>query len=152
MSFITLSRILAYSGTLPFIYSALTAWSIAPFTDQLAVNVADWGMAYTAIILSFLSGMQWVYAMDMAKNSADQKRAIQLLVNANMIAIWAWFMWGLMPSAIAYLGMAFAFVWMLWLDYIGLTPVRTQNWFWNLRWQVTLIATCSLIFSFCASH
>jgi hypothetical protein len=143
-NFITLSRVLAYAGTLPFIGATLDAWSVLPLSQWFGISLSAWAMAYAAVILSFLAGMHWVYAM-MAHTQSMQTGGIGLLINANVVALWAWIMWGLSPYVFATLGLAAGFLWMLWWDASNRTPAKETPWFWSLRWQATLIAVISLL-------
>ena len=145
MNFATQSRWLAYAGTLPFIYCALAAWSLAPFVDLLPIDTNYLITSYAVIILSFLAGMHWIYALEAERKEHSTKRAIFLLLNANLIALWAWGMWGLSDTVYADFGLAFAFTWMLWLDAIEITPAKHDATFWQLRRHATTIAISALL-------
>jgi hypothetical protein len=138
-----MARALVYAGTLPFIALMLTSAGWLPNPLIAPFDTLRWGMAYSAVILSFITGIHWMLAIDAKNLTAPQAK--WLLLNSNIMALWAWGMWGLQENAMSWLGMALGFVWMLWLEARTLQRSGPWAWFWPLRWQATSIATISLV-------
>lgn len=137
------ARALVYAGTLPFFALMLSALGWLPNPLFAAFDTLSWGMAYAAVILSFITGIHWMLALD-GKN-LTQSLAKWLLLNSNLVALWAWLMWGLQDHALSWFGMALGFIWLLWLEVRVVKLPSLWPWFWTLRWQATTVATISLV-------
>ncbi|WFE68935.1 DUF3429 domain-containing protein [Thiomicrospira sp. R3] len=145
MSPITLAQTLTYLGTLPFIYGGLAHLGLAPFAAWLPFAIDSALLAYAAVILSFLAGIHWGLALGKLDRYDQKPLARRLLWMSNIIALWAWLMWLLPSSVLAFWGMALGFAVMLAVDWRWLTLAQTQAWFWRLRWQASFIAMLSLV-------
>ena len=95
------ARLLTYAGAIPFILlSFLAVVDIHYLFDK---SIASIFTLYAAIILSFVSGMHFAYAI------LQHHRAKQLLVASNIITLLSWlgilinFKWGLCLLIIGYI-------------------------------------------------
>ena len=129
-----IAQALTYSGTLPFmlaIAAILVRWNPAGAQHDVAL--------YGAIIVSFLSGIQWGVFLQ-----ADEKSPYNLFIISNVFALAAWASL-LMGSALASFSIQLAcLALILLLDYrlarVGLIP----RWFYDLRRNATGIVIVSL--------
>lgn len=77
---------LAYAGLIPFVLGALLIWLLAGYNLEAHAFVALGLSAYAAVIISFLGGIHWGLAM------------------RQQIPSPAPFVWGVVPSLLAWVG------------------------------------------------
>lgn len=120
------TRILTWSGLLPFVAIALIAVLAAPHWLELLLT------AYAALILSFLAGTLW------ARHLLGERTRPRLLIASNLLVLAAWPAI-LLPIAWASLWLAALFAAHLALD----EPWRgygMPGWYRRLRLSVSLAA------------
>ena len=82
---------LAYAGLIPFVAGALLVWAVR---DEVQAYVALALSAYAAVVLSFLGGIHWGFAMRQPQPAAQTppqaRPATAMLV------------WGVVPSLVAW--------------------------------------------------
>lgn len=107
-----------------------------------AMDVDHWAMAYSAVILSFITGIHWMLVVE--PKHMTERQATWLLLNSNLVALWAWLMWGLQDDSLSWFGMTLGFIWLLWLEVRVVKLPSISPWFWTLRWQASAVAVLSL--------
>lgn len=143
MSLMHLARGLVYAGTLPFWFLLFASFGGVPSSLLGLMEVSRWGLAYAAVILSFISGIHWMLALE--ARQMTERQAKWLLLNSNVVALWAWLMWGLQAEPLSWFGMALGFIGLLWLEVRLAKLPRVWSGFWSLRWQASAIAVVSLV-------
>ncbi len=78
---------LAYAGLVPFVAGALLVWAVR---DDVLDYVALALSAYAAVVLSFLGGIHWGFAMRQPQPQPQTRPATAALV------------WGVVPSLVAW--------------------------------------------------
>jgi hypothetical protein len=130
-----LAQGLTYAGALPLVLSALalTLGYISPAGATLLC------MSYSAIILSFLSGIHWAVYLFFAAQCPRN-----LLLTSNIVALLAWLSLLAMHSTWVLLLQILCFLYLLVLDAklhtVGLIP----RWFFSLRRNVTTLVVLTL--------
>lgn len=131
-------------GTLPFIASAAMVWLPLPaewMIDKPLVIRAVSG--YSAVVLSFLAGIQWGLALLISEDAPTSARNLFLLsVIASLMA------WGLLfiEAAGTRLVCAIALFTLVWLiDGLLRLQKLIPHWFFRLRSLATIIAIASLL-------
>jgi hypothetical protein len=126
--------VLGFLGAVPFVALALAAltggalgaWALAAL------------LAYGAIILSFMGGVHWGWAM-----AADEPTFARLGASVVPSLLgWAGFLLG---GAIGFLVVAAGFAALLWLDLQAIAEGRAAAWYRQLRWPLTVIVVLSLL-------
>ncbi|WP_029407297.1 DUF3429 domain-containing protein [Thiomicrorhabdus sp. Milos-T2] len=158
-----LAKILTYLGTLPFWYGILSALNLTPLTLELNSHLQPFDisqvlMIYTLVILSFIAGIHWGFALnfheDLDLSGANHAESVsskgqlsnRLLISSNVIALWAWIVVAFFEDYQAWLGLAIGFVVLLLIDKAWIKLDQSIPWFWTLRWHASLIAiTCLLM-------
>lgn len=138
--------LLGLAGLIPFIWGALTVLS----NDLAVLGLQSVGprfigpyvqLFYGSVILAFMSGVLWGFAIKTHGKQAWICYALSVLP-----ALWAFFMTGGGPKS-AGINLIFGFSGLLLLDYAfscwGLTP----NWWMPLRILLTIIVIGCLIFT-----
>lgn len=134
-----LTKILTYCGSLPFIFLTYLGFSKVIHLFTIDINLIL--ISYGAIILSFISGMHFSYAI------LQDKISNRILILSNMVALISWscllvnFKLALMVIIIGYISN-------LIIDYISYKNLVTEKWFFNLRLRVSLIVISCLILNF----
>jgi hypothetical protein len=131
--------VLTFAGAVPFLVATATL-----FADQAHVRVPAIAalVTYSAVILSFLGGIEWGLALR-DEVGTERTRAMALGLSAvPSLAAWA-VLW--LPSPTAQVGTAlaiFVFVWAAdqWLCSRGLLP----SWFVDLRTAITVLVAVIL--------
>ena len=132
----TLAKILTYLGSIPFIF--LTYVAIYG-NNYIALNTANTVlMAYCAIILSFISGMHFSYAI------LQDKISIKLLLFSNIIALASWFSL-LVSFKIALVIMLICYFFNLIIDLISYRNLIIEKWFFHLRLRISGIVMACVI-------
>lgn len=131
-----LIRHLGYAGLIPFVFLALSLWLVGP---DLHPYVALSMQGYGAVIVSFLGGIHWGVGF---RNAITQHNAPA--VN---------FVWGVMPSLLAWVGVmmpAFAGLPLLGFVLIACYLVDRKTWpavglapWLTMRLQLTTVASLS---------
>ena len=83
----TTAQRLAYAGLIPFVAGALLVWAVR---DDVQAYVALALSAYAAVVLSFLGGIHWGFAMRQPPTQPPTRPATVALV------------WGVVPSLVAW--------------------------------------------------
>lgn len=136
---ITLAKILTFSGTLPIIGSALLIY--IPFADLKPAFVAT---AYSAIIISFLSGIHWAVYLFFA-----EKCPRNLLITSNATALLAWISLLITNSYAALLIQSLCFLYLLKLDWTLFKLEILPKWFYGLRQNATMIVLLFIVILVC---
>jgi len=135
-----LPRMLTYAGVLPFILAIIYA-ALRP----MALN-ASGILLYSAIIISFLSGIHWaIYLL------RDKKFSINLFITSNIMALLAWVtsLPRLKLNEIAFSIHILCFLFLLEIDKKLERNEMIPTWFLRLRKQATYAVTiCILIIVF----
>lgn len=136
---IILTKILTYLGAIPFIF--LSYLNFINYQNIFSLNTSFIVLAYGAIILSFISGIHFCYAI------LQDKFSQELLVLSNIIALISWLSL-LLNSVLGITILIFALFVNLLIDYkackLGIIP----NWFFSLRLRITLIVIISLTLNY----
>ena len=131
-----LIRQLGHAGLIPFVFLALSLWLVGP---DLHPYVALSMQGYGAVIVSFLGGIHW---------GVGFRNAITM---HNAPAVY--FVWGVVPSLLAWVGVmmpAFAGLPLLGFVLIGCYLVDRKTWpavglapWLSMRLQLTAVASLS---------
>ena len=131
-----LIRHLGYAGLIPFVFLAMSLWLVGP---DLHPYVALSMQGYGAVIVSFLGGIHW---------GVGFRNAITMH-NAPRVS----FVWGVIPSLLAWVGVmmpAFAGLPLLGFVLIGCNLVDRKTWpavglapWLTMRLQLTAVASLS---------
>jgi hypothetical protein len=125
--------LLGFLGAVPFLGLAAAAF--------LADPVGDWALAallaYGAIILSFMGGVHWGWAMAAEEPSFTR---LGLSVVPSLLG-WGGF---LLAGAMGFVVIALGFAALLWLDLQAVAAGRAAAWYPQLRWPLTVIVVVSL--------
>ena len=165
-----LAKILTYLGTLPFWCGILLALNLVPlnlalYSHQLSFDLSQALMVYTLVILSFIAGIHWGFALNLQNDfsRADNSQGLssnqissnhtpsnilpnRLFIRSNVIALWAWGAFVFFEDYQAWLGLAIGFAVMLLIDKFWIKLDKSIPWFWTLRWHASLIAIiCALM-------
>jgi Protein of unknown function (DUF3429) len=128
---------LGLGGLVPFVTCAgliVTGLKLVFIPDPVAGIVT-----YAAIILSFLGGVRWGFALRMVDNGL-QARAFVLAVGPS-IAGWLLL---LTPAPMALSAMPVIFIMLLLADR-GLSRIGAPSWYFQLRIVLTVVAVLSLM-------
>ncbi len=134
-----LAKILTYSGSLPFILSTYLIFFDADkfFTIDISIIL----ISYAAIILSFISGMHFSYAI------LQDKISNRLLILSNVMAIIAWICL-LINLKLALVFMMAGYISSLIIDFVSYRNLVIKKWFFNLRLRISLIIIFFLALNF----
>jgi hypothetical protein len=133
----TAALALGLAGAVPFVACAIAV--AGDFRLPLIDNPVAALVAYAAVILSFLGGIRWGFALRM-NDAALQSSALVLSVGP---AIAAWLLL-LPPAPMALVAMPVLFV-MMGLADQRMGAVGAPLWFMRLRLMLTVIVTLSLL-------
>lgn len=134
-----LTKILTYCGSIPFIF--LTYLIFSKTTNFLAFNVTLMLVSYGAIILSFISGMHFSYAI------LQDKMHIRLLVLSNIVALVSWLCL-LINFKLALVVIIMGYIFNLIIDFVSYKNLVLEKWFFNLRFRISLIVIFCLVLNF----
>lgn len=133
-----LIRTLTYAGAIPFVGLSLCIFYEYTLIDSIP-NLFLY-ITYSAIILSFLAGMNWGQALN-----TPNKTAKYLFITSNVIALLAWGCLLIQQSLIALALFALGFMFQLIID-LKLNAVQLiEPWFFRLRVQVTIVVLFSFV-------
>lgn len=146
MKAISFSRLLMMAGALPFIGLLLASF----FDWQLLAWPAERVfLAYGAIIVSFLGGIHWGYAILLIKSApheaASNSLARTFLALSNIVALMAWASLLFHSLGIALSVQLLALLLALFSDSYAFRLKMIPEWFWNLRRIITVIVASSQI-------
>jgi hypothetical protein len=128
---------LTYAGALPLIISAILLWFVNDISSSFVLFATT---AYSAIIISFLSGIHWACYLFYA-----DKSPYNLLIISNIIALLAWVSFLIPYPPIQILIHMFCFLSLLCLDRTLLAVNIIPSWFYTLRRNATIIVVISLV-------
>jgi hypothetical protein len=131
-------------GTLPFIAAAAMAWLPLPAEWLVEKSLLLRAIAgYSAVVLSFLAGIQWGLALSINEDAPASARSLFLLsVAASLMA------WGLLfvQAAGTMLLCAIALFCLAWIvDGLLRLQKLIPHWFFRLRSIATFVAIASLL-------
>jgi hypothetical protein len=95
-------------------------------------------LAYGAVILSFMGGVHWGWAMAAGEPSLER---LGLSVVPSLVG-WGGFLLGGSAGLIV---LALGFIGLLWLDLRAVAAGRAATWYPQLRWPLTVIVVASLV-------
>lgn len=131
-----LIRLLGYGGLLPFVFLALCLWLVGP---DLHPHVALALQAYGAVIVSFLGGIHWGVGF------------LQALCTRHAPGFP--FIWGVVPSLLAWIGVMMpASAGLVWLGFVLIACYAVDRRTWPavglapwlpMRLQLTTVASLS---------
>ncbi|MDY7115462.1 DUF3429 domain-containing protein [Halomonas sp. SSL-5] len=134
-----LPLLLGLAGLLPFLFTAAAAW-LAPVAWQVVAIKAF--LAYAAVILSFLGGIQWGVAMSLESAGSGAFRARLLLSMAPSLIAWPALL--LHPLSGAWV-LASGFV-LVRLHELGRDSRETlPTWFQSLRNLLSVVVLACLV-------
>jgi hypothetical protein len=134
------ARTLTLAGAIPFVGLALAVW-IVPAAYHPQVGNAL--VAYAAVILSFLGGIQWGGAVALVESAPKSAQTMWLLSVIPSLLAWAMLF---VPGSGARVIVAiclFAFVWII--DALLHLQKLIPNWFFRSRTLITGIVVSSLL-------
>ncbi|WP_417514977.1 DUF3429 domain-containing protein [Minwuia sp.] len=132
---------LAMAGLVPFVGGA---WMVH-FGEGGWLGIARFSMPiYAAVILSFLGGTQWGFAL--APGARQDARAVRLLI-AMVPSIAGWLIMALPFTAPQNKYLMFAGLLILWaaIDHVYARRGWAPDWYPKLRWPITIIAAGSMV-------
>jgi hypothetical protein len=132
------AKILSFSGLIPFLACTYFEWS--HFVDTF--NWLEAHLTYSAVILSFLGGLHWAFAMTLTSLNTRAKNFR--------------FIWGVIPSLIAWLSfglhpleanvlLVIGFLLQLWQDMVLHRSTQLPKWYLPLRIKLTAVVCLSLV-------
>lgn len=131
--------LLGFSGAVPFLGLALLAVLAGPFGSA---TVQAWALvallAYGGIILSFMGGVHWGWAMAAEEPSLER---LGLSVVPALLG-WGGFLLG---GTVGFLVIAAGFAALLWLDLRAIAEGRVAAWYRRLRWPLTVVVVSCLV-------
>lgn len=134
----SLAPVLAYIGVLPFIACAgyIVMGYTNPFTHKEIFHVY---ITYMAIMLSFLAGANWGYAI------VSKEKFGFLLLTSVFISFIAWGFILVEIKGLALLALIFGFLAQLYCDKRMLSAKVIEPWFYHIRFNTTAIAIISVV-------
>ena len=134
-----LTKILTYCGSIPFIF--LTYLSFSKSDQLFTINTNLILISYGAIILSFISGMHFSYAI------LQDKISNRLLILSNIMALMSWLCL-LVNFKLALVVIIIGYIFNLIVDFVAYKNLVIKRWFFNLRLRISLIVISCLILNF----
>ena len=134
-----LVKILTYSGSLPFIF--LTCFRFSDLSQFVTIDTSLILISYGAVILTFISGMHFSYAI------LQNKINTRLLIASNIMAIISWLCL-LINFKLALVVMITGFISNLIIDLVSYKNSIIEKWFFNLRLKISLIVIFCLVLNF----
>jgi Protein of unknown function (DUF3429) len=133
------ARWLTFAGAIPFIACSAALW-FAP--NQYRGFAASVLTAYSAVILSFLGGIQWGMAVNLIDSAPKSARNIFFLSVVPSLLAWAMLLLPEPRSRILVAIFLFAFVWVI--DALLNVQKLIPPWFFKLRSIISVIVIASL--------
>ncbi|MFT6107083.1 MAG: hypothetical protein ACJA0S_001254 [Rickettsiales bacterium] len=134
-----LAKILTLSGSLVFIFLTFLKFCGNDYFFKIEINSIL--IAYGAIILSFVSGMHFSYAI------LQDKIPIRLLIFSNIIALFAWCCL-LMDFKLSLAILLLCYLFNILIDFIAHKNSIIEKWFFDLRLRISLIVMICLLINF----
>ena len=138
-------RLLGYAGLIPFLSSSL-ALAVLQHTQ---IGWLEIGLSYGAIILSFLGGLHWAFAMTLHELTTQQKN--QRFIWSVIPSLLAWSSFALSPMN-ATLVLVIGFLSHLSQDFYIKKLANMPAWYLPLRMQLTAVACLCLIINYLLAH
>ncbi|MFT7099309.1 MAG: hypothetical protein ACJAS6_001187 [Rickettsiales bacterium] len=135
----TLTKILTYCGSLPFIF--LTYLKILGINDFFAIEVSKMIISYGAVILSFIAGIHFSYAI------LQEKFAIKFLIFSNIVALLCWLSLLINFKSAVALMLICCFSNIV-IDFVAYKKHVIEKWFFDLRLRISLIVMICLLVNF----
>ena len=132
-----LVKLLGYAGLIPFVGCAIAVW----LNPSIPFNWLEALLTYGASILSFLGGLHWAFAMLLKLSQGEKNYRYLWSVMPSLIAWVSFMLHPLEATVVLILG----FLLQLWQDRILWQSAQIPKWYFVLRYQLTLVASCSLI-------
>lgn len=134
----TAAKWLGGLGALPFIFLAAAIHEVAGITNPQAPGAM---VAYGAVILTFMGGIQWGQSMMLRDDAGATWERLMTSIIPSLIA-WATLF---MPLATGMLVLAGAFVFVLAIDLLWNRKGRSPMWYPRLRIALTTTVVICLI-------
>lgn len=139
-----LARGLGYAGLIPFVFHALGRHA---FPDLLGDDYSIAALAfYSAIIVSFMAGLHWAYAL--AAPGLEERKRRWLLTVSVIPPIASWILLGQLGQRDFLLAAAFCLIAIVAIDARLRREPWFPPWFWRLRVQLTTVAVISLVVAY----
>ncbi len=135
----TLTKILTYSGSIPFIF--FTCISCAGVTQFVEIEVNKVVVSYAAIILSSISGMHFSYAV------IKDRTTTTILILSNLIALSAWICL-LINFKIALILTFIGYCANLIIDLVAYKKLVIKKWFFDLRLRISMLVMFCIFLNF----
>ena len=134
-----LTKILTYSGSIPFLF--LTYLGFSKDTHFLTIDISLILISYSTIILSFISGMHFSYAI------LQDKISNRLLILSNIVTLISWICL-LISFKLALVFVTLGYISNLIIDFVSYKNLVVEKWFFNLRLRISLIVISCLVLNF----
>ena len=135
----TVALVLSVAGLVPFVFLAVASQLV----DGLPSSEAHFALAaYGAVILSFLGGVHWGGACRASGGFTWSTGVFSVLPS---LVGWSAI---ILPTDFGLLVLSFAFALMLIVDHRAISHGMLPQWYWRLRWPLTLIVVLSLVVGF----
>ena len=134
-----LTKALTYSGLLPFIL--LSCCGLLQIDKLFGITILDIFISYGAVILSFIAGIHFAYAI------MQHKLNTLLLILSNIIALLC-VLCLFLEHSLALFFLMLGYLVNMWIDFIAYQHCITDKWFLNLRLRVSLIVMVCLLLQF----
>jgi len=128
--------VLGMLGLIPFIAPVIM---VLMYDNEIGQIAETLHMIYGALIISFIGGVQWGYAIRQGVSAKIYQYVIGIVPT---IAILGTLLMGLMIESYH---VSIVFTVLLWLQAIIDQRVYVEKWFLRLRWILTSIASLSFI-------
>jgi hypothetical protein len=139
MNKISLTKLLTYSGSIPFILLTIIILSGKEYILQ--INITEALIFYSAIILSFISGIHFSYAI--LKNLSYKS----ILIVSVTIALFSWLSL-LVNIKIGFIILIACYVINIIIDRFAYEKKFISKWFFELRRNISIIVILVLILNF----
>jgi len=130
-----ITKILTYLGALPFIIMTILKMMNINYFLNMSVNSLI--ITYSTIIISFICGMHFHYAIASNKN-------IKFLFISNIITLIAWSSL-FMPIKISFTILIVCYIFNLIIDFLAYKKLLIQKWFFKMRQNISIIVILCLL-------
>lgn len=134
-----LPHLLGLAGTVPFIAGSATLWFGPAAYASPALQVI---ITYAAIILSFLSGIQWGTGVSVSETAPRSAQTLFLLSVVPSLLSWAMLFLDAPAARLIVAIFLFGFVWLI--DAMLHLQKLIPHWFFRLRSLITPIVITAL--------
>lgn len=131
-----LASTLGLLGLIPFLATSIIMWFSRP---DLAVSMVTMQLLYAALIISFMGGVQWGYAI----KQGDAAKPYQFIISIMPTVI----ILGILPLSLLLSPhhIALTFAGLLIAQALIDHKTYTEGWFITLRWQLTSLSSACLM-------